>query len=202
MGQSPQLFLQADAGAGAGWWYYLHQQDDLIGERMDRTHFDASISAAFRVRLQGDQLSVALAYQRKSLLDDELVAYDDRVGSRHRIPVAENRKGVNRHCVGVNVGYTFVQKPAYRVSTELELGTFSINSLHPDQKNFGLRMYRQFFLTQHFRLADRLFLLVSMQYCRSHIWTIEPAFPGEKHDFVSGGLNVGFEWAITAPRSE
>lgn len=203
MGQSPELFLQADAGVGAGWWYYLHQQDDLLGERMDRMHLDASISTAFRVRLQGKRAGIALAYQLRSLRDDDLIAYNESVGNqRRRIRVAELGGAVDRHLVGVNFGYSFVQTPAYQVAAEIELGTFSLNSLHPDQENFGFRMYRQFHLTQHIRLVERFFLIIQMQFSRSQVWMIEPAFPGEKHQFVSTGLNVGFEWAITAPRSE
>jgi hypothetical protein len=202
MGQNTQFFIQADAGVGAGWWYYLHQQDDLLGERMDRSHLDASISTAVRLRLQRERVSVGLAYQLRSLRDDELVAYDDRVGNRHRIPLAPNGGSVERHCVGLNLGYLLVQKPAYRVGFEVELGTFSLNSLHPDQDNFGFKMYRQFHLTQHFRLAPRFFFIGQMQFSRSHVWMINPAFPGEKHNFISVGINGGFEWAITIPRSE
>lgn len=202
MGQKPQLFLQADAGGGAGWWYYLYQQDALLGERMDRSHLDASLSTAFRVRLQGKRLGIALGYQLRSLRDDELVAYDDRVGFRHRIPLAEPGGSVDRHCIGLNFSYAFVNKPAYQVTAEIELGTFSLNSLHPDQDNFGQRMYRQFHLTQHIRLAPRFFFLAQMQFSRSHVWMIAPTFPGEKHQFVSVGLNGGFEWAITKPQSE
>lgn len=202
IGQNPQLFLQADAGGGGGWWYYLYQQDDLLGERMDRTHFDASLSTAFRVRLQGKRFSAALAYQLRSLRDDEFVAFDDRVGNRHRIRIAEPGGSVDRHCIGLNLGYCFVHKPAYQAAAEIEIGTFSLNSRHPDQENFGARMYRQFHLTQHFRLANRLYAIAQMQFSRSLVWTIVPAFPGEKHYFVSAGFNLGVEWAIIATQAK
>ncbi len=201
-GQSPRLSLELDAGGGAGWWYYLHQQDSLGGERMDRSHFEACLSAAVRLRMQGKHFSLALAYQRRMLHDDELVAFDERVGNRHRIQIAPRGESIYRHCVGLNAGYRLVHLPQYSLSAELEIGSFSLRSIHPDQANFGAKLYRQYHITQAFRLSQRASLIVQMQFSRSYVWMIEPAFPGEKHQIVSGGLNVGLDWELTKPPTE
>jgi len=83
---------------------------------------------------------------------------------------------------------------------ELEVVTVDFERLHPDHDYFGVKFYRQYHITQNFRLAKRFYFVAQMQFARSHTWMIEPAFRGEQHQFASVGVNGGFEWAIFPPK--
>jgi hypothetical protein len=185
---------EINTGGGAGWWYHLRQADSLGGERMDRTHFSPTFVLATRLGWQSQRWGIALSYQHRILFDDELVAFDDRSPRRVRIPIAPQGASLHRNLLGLQLSYFLLNKEKYRLSAALEVGSFDLNSLHPDQENFAFRWYREFQIRQSWQLSSRLRFLVHMQFSRSALFLQRPRFEGEQHSFISLELNGGFQY--------
>ena len=187
--QSNQKFdVRFSTGVASGWWIYTLGS----GHGIDRTDNEPKISFELESVYHYKRLGVGLGIGYSYLTDNSMEAFEDTRAQRRKYLIAENSvKFWQFYLLGE---YHLYSNERFTLSPQLKLGTFTIETIHPQKDNFGGKFYYELSAMNQFTLANNLGLTLKPFYQVMMIQVKQETMPGEKHRIFSLGLACGLRY--------
>lgn len=84
----------------------------------------------------------------------------------------------------------------YKLSPQVRIGGFSIDTTHPQKENFDNKMFFELSAVNEISLSERLWFTIRPFYQAMMISVKEELLPGEQHRIFSLGLSFGIRYGI------
>ncbi|MBT8196126.1 MAG: hypothetical protein KJO64_06840 [Bacteroidia bacterium] len=136
-GQFKKVIFTIDGGLGTGWWIqesdYKIQDATITDWANSRLSLDAEFSSTIQYNLK-NKFHAGLGYTYHTLMAQNLYASSPFIPSRTKTQVSES--SVNFHQYYVTLGVPILQKSRVQLIPNINVGSFSFESLHPDDYFF------------------------------------------------------------------
>lgn len=182
-----------------GWWIYDRGYNDSLPgwhEGFDRTHLAVIFPAEFELSFRGNNWFVETGTGIRSLRDNVMITPEDKRSDRERYRISPGQ-AVSIQMFYLRGGYNVFGSPGYSFTPALTLGTFTINTTHPNKDQFRHKLYYEAGIMNQFHIHKRFDLLIFPRYSNMIITTQPDAPEGSGHNIHSIGINMGFRcWII------
>lgn len=182
-------------GAGEGGWWAYHKGFDANGEFLgtDRTRHALRLSAVMSGGWRFKRMSVGAEVVRTEFWVRWMEASDNSSTYSHTYRVAD------RHVTFVSyrlmAALKVLERSWFSLWPRATFGSFTINTTHPGQHNFGAKLAWSGGVEGRFRLSCHLTASVSVNHSTMCI-AVKNGLEGEKHRIfgsgVQGTLNYNF----------
>lgn len=186
--KAKKLLLEASLGTHLGWWLYQKGSvNSFLDQGQDYTHHAFIPSLDLGVLYNFKVAKVGIGVTFSALIEDEMnTEIEGLIFGEY--PIAE--KSVQFRKYYAQGEYHLINGPKYRLAPHFRIGWFQIKSDHPEEDNFGRRIFYEIGLQNEFQL-DRIILFFRPQYGFASILPKEENYPDEKHKIYQVGIQFG-----------
>ncbi len=189
--------VEFSLGTDVGWWAYDKGSPagnsgfNTLGQ--DITHSSVTVSTELDILYRIKSWKIGAGLNLAWLFEDTMIGSDDSEFQFDRYDISENAVGfVNYYGI---VEWAMIRKPKYELSPHFRLGSFQIETLHPEEGNFGTRWYGEIGLNNQF-YWKRLSFILRPKYRFQRILPKQEKAKDEKHRFYGVGVQFGLRYAI------
>ena len=182
-----ELLFEAGAGAGSGWWVYNKGSLDGSVEGnngWDHTAAKPSINFESSFIYKQNRFKIGANFNYVMLKATIMLRHDD-----FRYYVSDNFVKLTK--AGIMLEYDIFSKTRYALAPHVAVGTFFIDTSHPEKGNFGFKLYVAIGVNNDILLKGRFWLTIRPVFNVMTIWPQQSAAKGEKHHLYSMGINLG-----------
>lgn len=188
--------VEVSGGALIGWW--THHKGSTDGgvknnQGWDRTRTAPTLPVALDLLYRYHRWEFGLGANYSIYLED------DMIGSRHadnfydKFPIGDPY--VHFAKFNASVAYLIINKPKYSFGPQFRLGSFLIDTRHPQQDDFGFRFYWEAGL-QNTISIPWFDIVVKPTYSAGYIFPQTSTVDHEWHELVAFGAIVGIRYWI------
>lgn len=195
--ESPGLDIEIASGATTGWWVYNRGSSDpaiLNDQGYDRTHHCLFLPATVAVLYRHPKFRAGLTAEYLWMFEDKMFRNSDRVADPERIKISDGFVKIMK--IGLQAEYVLFHRNKYILAPGVKGGVFEIKTLHPEQDNFGTKLYGELFVTNEFLMNDRLSFIVRPTYKGMSIAPKTQFFEHQRHSILHFGAEVGLRVRI------
>lgn len=185
-----EIQLGLSAGIASGWWIYTLG----TGEGIDRTDNVPKISFEVVAIYKPNRLGFGGGLGYSFLTDNSMEAFEDTRAQRRKYAIAD--KSVRFYEYYIFTEYDVYSDSKFQLSPQLKLGSFGIDTIHPEKNNFKGKFLLELSTLCQFATSDRLIYTLRGFYQAMMISVDQPKFPGEKHRIFSLGLSFGLRYKL------
>lgn len=191
--QHKKLAIQVETGVEIGWWIHNLGSDNpnIPNNRgWSRTGLALTSIVQGSALYQFKNARIGAAVQYSIFMDDDFRGNEQRVGNFDRIEISAG-DNVYFWKYGLIAEFDlFKNKKASFLSPHLEFGTFTEDSIHPDNARFGAKYYYVLGLNTaiHYKSVDFTFLL---KYDNETILMADDLYFNEINEVIGVGMNFG-----------
>lgn len=191
-----QLHFRTAVDFGAGWWVHdlgSTQPGDPNTEGWERTHNSPvwGPTGTFIVQIERWQLGLQGSYLQ--LVDDDFIGTEHRTYYYDKFNISGGSVRILR--AGGTLGYHVIDRPRFALTPTLGAGWFTMQTLHPEENNFGKRMYWRLGIAATVDLNRWLSLVILPRYDAMTIWPKERNGK-EKHQIISFGALLALQFQL------
>lgn len=194
--QSPfhQWGIEVSEGVSVGWWIYDKGFADTLPDwhqGYDRTHLSAMFQTDLTFDYRSKKFFASVGGRFSSLQDNIMISSADRrrTGTRYRITTGN---AVHFFSLFLTGGYNLSTKNTFSFTPTLSVGTFFLNTTHPQKSFFQYRYFYDIGVRHTFHLSENWDFSIFPHYSQMVITTTPAADSGSGHHIYTLGVNLAF----------
>jgi hypothetical protein len=196
LAQHKKVWLELSAGVGAGWWVYNKgsvNPNNFNDLGQDQTHSTGVIDFNVGLLYQIKRWKAGIRLSHSLFLEDKMSASDDSEYYSHRYKIAENAVTFQKYAL--QLSFDVVDEPKIAIAPLVRLGTFDMQTLHPEKYNFGSRAFWEVGILNQIKFKKFIFL-IQPQYTHLSILPKQAKHAGENHKIYHITIQTGVAWKI------
>ena len=181
--QQNKIIYELSLGIGTGWWIqesnYKIQNETITDWANSRLSLDVPFSASVKYKL-GNNIQIGPGFTYRRLMAKNLYASSPIVSSFTKIKIAEN--SVNAMQYYLSMETSVVRTPKFNLTSRINIGSFQLESIHPDDNFFTNKLMLEAALQISFQSKTELIPFVEMYYSNlTFKSTTSPAYKSVHH---------------------
>lgn len=191
-----KLAISFISGFKTGWWIYHKGLSNATGgadQGWDRTHYEPKISLEGGLTYRYKRIVSTVFVSTSFYIENEMLEHEDFFPARKKYAISNGSVTFLEY--GLAVGYDLINSRRFKLSPDLGLGFFEIETSHPQKDNFGNRYFWHLGIQSKIRKGDITWILAP-QYQEMTIKPRAEIHKNEKHKIHSFGLNFGLRYWI------
>ena len=188
-------------GPEAGRWaYHRGLDEDGVPLGFDRSFLSLLGSVEFGVFYHHRNLKTGIQANFRILFEDYLIRSQHTRFDFERYLVTD-KKAVRLPSVNLVVAYSLVRYPKFIMRPQVSVGTFFLDTVHPDKENFGFHFVWSGGLENEWT-KGRVSVLLQPHYTSYLIFPKENLLKGELNHIYSMGLKVGIRYWLAREKDQ
>ena len=193
--QQQKLSFELSAGFGSGWW--IQESDYTIQNRLvtdwanSRLSLEIPLSASLKYKF-GKHIHIGTGYTFRVLMAKKLYASSPITSTSTRTNIAENTVKIKQFYFSIES--PLVKAKNFNLSPKIKLGSFQLESLHPDDGNFSDRLMFETALQFEFNSKAATKPFVEMYYSNLSFRSDTPLADKRVHHIQSIGTKFGIHF--------
>ncbi len=194
--QKEKLALTVNTAFKTGWWIY--HKGTTPGENptslgWDRTHYQPKYNLGVAINYRIKRLTASMAGSFAWYIEDDMLRHESKSFLKLKYPVSDG--AVKFKEIVLDLSYDVIAGDKFRLSPNVGVGLFSINTLHPEQGNFGTKMMWHLGIQNKIR-RDKITWMLAPIYQEMTISPKTEKNEGEKHKIHAFGIQIGLRYWI------
>jgi len=185
-----KLQIGVSTGIASGWWVYTLG----TGAGIDRTDTQPKITLEGEVLFKLKRFGLGAGLGYSLLMTNTMDAFEDTRAQRSKYRIADNHVQLLQYYLQME--YALFSGLKYKLSPQVRIGGFSIDTTHPQKENFDNKMLFELSAVNEISLSERLWFTIRPFYQAMMIPVKEELLPGEQHRIFSLGLSFGIRYGI------
>lgn len=192
-----RIAVELSAGAEVGWWVYNKGTTDPSvsnNQGWDRTHLDLLSVYEANALYSLKKWTIGLGGNYTQLYTTRMVSSTHTSFDTDKYNIANGT--VKYYKFHVLAEYRIAQKQRYSFSPQVKFGFFKLSTTHPEQPNFGRKLFYEVGFSNQILLFPRWVINIMPRYSVLAITPKTPTFKNEKHNVYSLGINAGLRYQL------
>ncbi len=177
-----------------GWWIYhkgTTKGDEAIALGWDRTHYQPKYNLGLAISYKINKLTASVSGSLSWYVEDDMLRHESKSFAKLKYPVSNG--SVKFKEVAIDLSYDVIAGEKFQLSPNIGVGTFSINTLHPERDNFGTKLLWHVGIQNKIR-KDKVTWLLNPIYQELTILPKAEVNNGEKHKIHAFGIEIGLRY--------
>lgn len=191
----PKLLFEAGIGIGTGWWIqesdYKIQNEIITDWANSRLSLDATISASIKYKF-GKRIYIGPGFTYSNLMAQNLYPSSPYIPSFTKTKIAENSVKTVQYFLRIETMALLTK--AYILTPKINVGSFQLESVHPDDNIFTDRIMLEAALQFKFNTKSDLKPFIEMYYSNLSFQSTPSTTYKRVHHIQSIGTKIGIQF--------
>ncbi len=189
--RTSKLSLDLVAGAQPGWWVFNRgsTSPEIFNDLgWDRTDNKITLSVGGTLLYHWGRLKVGAGVDHARFLETFMEAFEDTDSNRRIFRISNGAVTFWKYFLQTE--FEVLRKKNYVLSPNIKLGSFDIQTLHPDRENFGEKRFLEIGLVNEVTISG-VRVIIRPEFRSMTIRSIQRSNFNELHNIKGFGMSIG-----------